>query len=379
MAFFDKLSEMAKNVGDKTGDMIEVSKLNSEISDAEKRIVEKKKEIGEYCWGQYIANIQLDPEVAKLCAAIKEDEALIAKTHAEIQSIKADKAAAPVVVEAGLLRCQSCGASNPEGTSFCQSCGTKLEAPAPVAPVEVTTCPACGCQNPVGTQFCQGCGKDMTTPMESSPAPAEAENAPVEPAGSVCPACGAVNKDGNRFCMGCGGSLPDLSAAETPRAVEAPTQEPSGLVCPACGAVNKDGNRFCMECGGSLPNPPVAEVPIEEPSGPVCPVCGAVNKESNCFCMGCGANLAVLEPFEEQAPAEEAAETPTTEVTQEVPIPEEPVPAEALQYPTLEENPPSVSEPAESAATNTLLCNACGTVNRPGVKFCGECGSRLEG
>lgn len=334
MAFFDKLSEMAKNVGDKTGDMIEVSKLNSEISDAEKRIVEKKKEIGEYCWGQYIANIQLDPEVAKLCAAIKEDEALIAKTHAEIQSIKADKAAAPVVVEAGLLRCQSCGASNPEGTSFCQSCGTKLEAPAPVAPVEVTTCPACGCQNPVGTQFCQGCGKDMTTPMESSPAPAEAENAPVEPAGSVCP---------------------------------------------ACGAVNKDGNRFCMECGGSLPNPPVAEVPIEEPSGPVCPVCGAVNKESNCFCMGCGANLAVLEPFEEQAPAEEAAETPTTEVTQEVPIPEEPVPAEALQYPTLEENPPSVSEPAESAATNTLLCNACGTVNRPGVKFCGECGSRLEG
>lgn len=331
MAFFDKLSEMAKNVGDKTGDMIEVSKLNSQISDAEKRIVEKKKEIGEYCWGQYIANIQLDPEVAKLCAAIKEDEAFIAKTHAEIQSIKADKAAAPVVVEAGLLRCQSCGASNPEGTGFCQSCGTKLEVPAPVAPVEVATCPACGCQNPVGTQFCQGCGKDITAPAEPSSTPVEKKNALVEPAGPICP---------------------------------------------ACSAVNKEGNLFCMECGASIPSTPAAEAAAEEPSGPICPVCGAVNTEGNRFCMGCGANLAALEPSEEQAPIEKAAETPTTEVPQEVSIPEEPVPAEAAQCQTPEEEPPSAPEPAVS---NTLRCNACGTVNRPGVKFCGECGSRLEG
>ena len=29
MAFFDKLSEMAKNIGDKTNDAIETTKLNS--------------------------------------------------------------------------------------------------------------------------------------------------------------------------------------------------------------------------------------------------------------------------------------------------------------------------------------------------------------
>lgn len=134
MALFDKIGEMAKNVGDKTGDMIEVSKLNSQVSEADKRILEKKREIGEFCWGQYIANIQLDPEVAKLCAAIKEDEALIARMQADIRSIKADKAAAPVVVEAGLLRCQKCGEPNPEGTRFCQACGVRLEVPEPAPP-----------------------------------------------------------------------------------------------------------------------------------------------------------------------------------------------------------------------------------------------------
>lgn len=300
MAFFDKISEMAKNVGDKTGDMIEVTKLNSQISDAEKRIVDQKKAIGEYCWTQYIANVQLDPEVAKMCAAIKEDEALIAKTHAEIRSIKADKAAAPVVVEAGLLRCQDCGTPNPEGTKFCQNCGVELELPAPAAPVEVATCPACGTQNPVGTRFCQECGVDMTAPAGEEAAPAEAPPA-------------------------------------------------DGLICSSCGVTNKDGNRFCMECGATLPapEPPVEPAPVEEPA----------------------------EAPPEEVVEEESVPDGDTEPAEETPLPEEPAEETEAPAPAPEPEPEEAPEPAASAPP---ICPACGTINRPGVKFCGECGARME-
>lgn len=355
MAFFDKISEMAKNVGDKTGDMIEVTKLGGQISDAEKRIVEKKKEIGEYCWGQYIANLQIDPEVAKMCAAIKEDEALIAKTQAEIRSIKADKAAAPVVVEAGLLRCQECGTANPEGTRFCQQCGTKLEIPAPAAPVEVVTCPGCGFQNPVGTRFCQECGKDMEVSQESSEIKPAAEPPSVEPGGLICPSCGVTNKEGNRFCMECGATLPTAPAEEIQ------PEAPSGLVCSSCGVTNKEGNRFCMECGAPLSTTPAVETLPEAPQEP-----GAVKQP--------------MEPTPEEAAAEEPAPEADAATVEEMPSAEE--------LPSAEEVPPSapvleeVLEPEEAAelvAPAPSVCPSCGTANRPGVKFCGECGARLEG
>jgi len=48
--------------------------------------------------------------------------------------------------------CPDCGHFNPEGTSFCQECGTKLGAPSKAF------CGQCGQENPPGTKFCGGCG-----------------------------------------------------------------------------------------------------------------------------------------------------------------------------------------------------------------------------
>ena len=341
MAFLNKIGEMAKNVGDKTGDMIEVGKLNSRVSEAEKRIVEKKREIGEYCWARYITNIQLEPEVAKLCAAIKEEEALIAKTQAEIRSIKADKAAAPVVVEAGLLRCQECGAHNPEGTKFCQECGAKLETPAPTAPVEVATCPSCGFQNPAGTRFCQECGRDMETPLEA--------------AGPVCPSCGAVNTAGDRFCKECGTPLAEAPADEIRQEV------PTRPICPSCGAVNGADDRFCKECGSVLT---IAEelAPMEAPAGTAVSEETAVDEAVH-------EEASVIDPIAETPIPDEAAGTAEEEPEPVSEINPEPVP---------EINPGPKEAPAPSIPAMNI-CPDCGTENRPGVKFCGECGKRLEG
>ncbi len=46
-------------------------------------------------------------------------------------------------------QCPSCGLTNPEGTNFCQSCGSKLGA---------IVCVSCGASLEPGTHFCGSCG-----------------------------------------------------------------------------------------------------------------------------------------------------------------------------------------------------------------------------
>lgn len=50
MAFFDKLGEITKNVGDKTNDMIEINKLNSKIK-TERTAIETVKASSARCTG----------------------------------------------------------------------------------------------------------------------------------------------------------------------------------------------------------------------------------------------------------------------------------------------------------------------------------------
>lgn len=48
MAFFDKLGGLAKNIGDKTSDAIEINKLNSRINSEKAAAGEEMKKIGEF-------------------------------------------------------------------------------------------------------------------------------------------------------------------------------------------------------------------------------------------------------------------------------------------------------------------------------------------
>lgn len=57
--------------------------------------------------------------------------------------------------------CPNCGAYNPEGTNFCQECGTRLAQPVQQAPTAKRFCPNCGTEVAVGQRFCSGCGTKM--------------------------------------------------------------------------------------------------------------------------------------------------------------------------------------------------------------------------
>lgn len=55
----------------------------------------------------------------------------------------------------------NCGAYNPEGTNFCQECGTRLTQPVQQAPAAKRFCPNCGTEVIAGHRFCSGCGTKM--------------------------------------------------------------------------------------------------------------------------------------------------------------------------------------------------------------------------
>ena len=81
--------------------------------------------------------------------------------------------------------CPRCGTENPEGTKFCQECGTILDG------TQQNLCPSCGTSNPMGTNFCKECGAKLQTQLEAT----------------TCPACGAEVPPGTRFCGECGGRI----------------------------------------------------------------------------------------------------------------------------------------------------------------------------
>jgi len=94
MAFLDKLGSAARNIGDKAGSAVEVTKLKGKIKDEEKAIAECVRQIGEFIYAQHKADEALPEQAAALCAQIDGHNAAIDETKAEIERIKAADPAA---------------------------------------------------------------------------------------------------------------------------------------------------------------------------------------------------------------------------------------------------------------------------------------------
>lgn len=141
MAFFDKLNQMAKNLGDKTSDAIEITKFNSKIS-AEKGAAETElKKAGEFYYQIYLAGGEVAPDVVEFFQNAKAHYEIAAEAQAEIDRIKAENEAEKIDQAAQTaqataqapaapvkITCISCGAELAEGVKFCGECGTRQEA-----------------------------------------------------------------------------------------------------------------------------------------------------------------------------------------------------------------------------------------------------------
>jgi len=94
MPILEKLSDFAKNVGDKTSDVIETTKLNSKISSEQNAINAVMKKIGEFYYNKYLEAKTADEGIKELCAEIDGHNAAIDGAKAEIERIKTKSKAA---------------------------------------------------------------------------------------------------------------------------------------------------------------------------------------------------------------------------------------------------------------------------------------------
>ena len=154
MDFFNRLGDFAKNMSDRTNDLLEIGKLNSKIRVEEDEIEQHKLDLGQYTWEKFNNGVAMDEQATVYCLAIRERLGTIESLKSQIREIKetqefekvqqrqkdeartqmrtqrrelvdelstaAQSAAAPVSA------CPACGASVPKGASFCGSCGTRL-------------------------------------------------------------------------------------------------------------------------------------------------------------------------------------------------------------------------------------------------------------
>ena len=206
MAFFDKIGNLAKNIGDKTNEAIETNKLNAKINTEKTAIANEMKKLGEYYYRKHEQGEPLDEGALEFCAVIDEHNRAIQEAQEEIARIKKEteeeklrrekeleeaekarqeskiKQAATPTSES--VSCPACGAVNAKEMKFCKACGANMEEPAAAQEV----CPACGAKNGVDAKFCKECGARM-------------------PQAHICKACGEKLSEDAKFCGTCGAKI----------------------------------------------------------------------------------------------------------------------------------------------------------------------------
>jgi len=151
MAFFDnlgkKVGEAAQAAAKKSGELVEVTKLNMSIGTEEDKIKRAFEKIGERIFVKFNSGEEVYSDFIADCEEIKAYQNTISSLKQKIMEIKNMKA------------CTGCGADLDRNATFCPKCGTKQEQPAAEEQNdEGKFCPKCGATVTEGSAFCQSCG-----------------------------------------------------------------------------------------------------------------------------------------------------------------------------------------------------------------------------
>ncbi|MGI6751985.1 MAG: double zinc ribbon domain-containing protein [Anaerovoracaceae bacterium] len=146
MAFFDKLNDIAKSIGDIANEAIGSNKLYSRMSEVQTAINDLMNQIGEHYYRKYRLGESVDEEVYYMMEEIDQHHDVLKDLELQLTANKeAEKDAL----------CPVCGRLNDPGNRFCQECGNKLEQAQP------KTCPSCGELVTDGLKFCGNCGEKL--------------------------------------------------------------------------------------------------------------------------------------------------------------------------------------------------------------------------
>lgn len=151
-----RLTDAGQSAAQQTKNFTDVARLNSAISEKEKKISQLYSLIGK----SYYERHKFD-SAAEESESIGEINSLfyeIAQNREKISQIK------------GVMTCEKCGAEVPANSSFCSVCGARVNRGAAVgkdAGAE-RRCPSCNAVVEEGNLFCMHCGTKVDGTGEST-------------------------------------------------------------------------------------------------------------------------------------------------------------------------------------------------------------------
>ncbi|MDR1966376.1 MAG: zinc ribbon domain-containing protein [Synergistaceae bacterium] len=159
-----KKREPAEEASDeKTTPVYDVERLHAEILRLNSEIADLKREIGEHYWRLFSADGQFEPSLGDVYNGIQSRLDDITGLETELQIIEdgmSQLIQPPVPLQFSRISCRSCGTVNDGNDSFCSSCGMKLKEDftSEYKAEDYGICPLCGATLPEDTVFCYTCG-----------------------------------------------------------------------------------------------------------------------------------------------------------------------------------------------------------------------------
>lgn len=160
MAFFDKLSEVAKNVTDRAADGLETNRLTGDISLEKGNIQCYQRELGEFYWAKFALGEKLEDEAMLICDKIVVAQERIRSLEAQIEQIKAEREAEKAERKAEKAAAEA-AAKAEKAAQAMENAGLERTEPEAEGAPEKKFCPECGAVSVPGQKFCGECGKRL--------------------------------------------------------------------------------------------------------------------------------------------------------------------------------------------------------------------------
>jgi DNA-directed RNA polymerase subunit RPC12/RpoP len=157
MAFLEnlgkKIGETAQAAAKKSSEIVEVTKLNANVSSEEDKIQKLYTQMGKAVYQKFSETGNTEDYLKEACEQIVAHEQNIKALKEKIAEVK------------GIKTCIGCGAEMERAQIFCSKCGTKNDiaqaASEAAAAAPAPACPSCGTPVVPGSAFCTNCGTKL--------------------------------------------------------------------------------------------------------------------------------------------------------------------------------------------------------------------------
>jgi RNA polymerase subunit RPABC4/transcription elongation factor Spt4 len=149
--FLSKIKSGASEVGRQAQVLVEVNRLNAQISEKRSGIQNRFRDIGQDIYEQFkfSGTVEFKDSLRSICLEIRKLEAEIDEITEKITQLK------------GVKQCPKCSKTIETSARFCPNCGATLEEPQPQPDSSTNptkSCPNCSASVVATAKFCPKCG-----------------------------------------------------------------------------------------------------------------------------------------------------------------------------------------------------------------------------